>query len=298
MVLIVDVTGLAGTLCRLTMGAEAVVEELKTALVAELGLPAGEQRLFCGVEELRPGTFLCSLATAAGEEEEERVLELQLIRRPPEHLTWMRQLATTSGRGTREVLRGLPAGAREDREVVLAAVAADGLALEQVAAELQADRDVVLAAVSQNGCALKHAVAALRADREVVLVAAAQSGFAFRRADEALRADREVVLAAVKAQGCALEGASEELRADREVVLAATSQSGHAFRYAAAELQADRAVVLAAVARQGSALRHAVTELRADREVQALAIAAGSRGDGPHLPAVQAPPAKNDCALL
>ena len=73
---------------------------------------------------------------------------------------------------------------RLDRDVVLAAVAQNGLALEFAAPQFQADRAVVLAAVAQNGNAIQFAAAALKADRGVVLAAIAQNGLALRHLPE------------------------------------------------------------------------------------------------------------------
>jgi len=73
-----------------------------------------------------------------------------------------------------------------------------------------ADREVVLAAVQEDGMALRRASEALRADREVVLAAVQQKGAALQFAAEHLRADRDVVLAA----SGALAHATEELRAE------------------------------------------------------------------------------------
>ena len=63
-----------------------------------------------------------------------------------------------------------------DREVVLAAVAQHGNALEYAAAELTGDREVVLAAVAQNSLALMHAAAELKGDRECSVAKSLQSG--------------------------------------------------------------------------------------------------------------------------
>eukprot|EP01051_Picozoa_sp_SAG22_P004045 SAG22_NODE_208_length_15237_cov_22.602774_6_plen_1481_part_00 len=170
-------------------------------------------------------------------------------------------------------------GMRADREVVLAAVAQlaavakGGNALEDAAEFLKADREVVLAAVAQSGNALEDAAEFLKADREVVLVAVAQSGKALAYAAEFLKADREVVLAAVAQSGEALAYAAEGMRADREVVLAAVAQDGEALAYAAEFLRADREVVLAAVAQDGEALEDAAAGLKADREVVLVAVA-------------------------
>ena len=66
---------------------------------------------------------------------------------------------------------------RADREIVLAAVKQNGLALEYVAAELQANHEIVLAAVSQNKGSLQYASEAIRtSDRPIQLFAEQHSG--------------------------------------------------------------------------------------------------------------------------
>ena len=58
--------------------------------------------------------------------------------------------------------------------------------------------EVVTAACAQNGEALEYASLARRADREVVLVAVRENGFALEYAADELRANREVVRAAIE----------------------------------------------------------------------------------------------------
>lgn len=102
---------------------------------------------------------------------------------------------------------------RADREVALAAVAKDGLALGEVSDELRADREVVLAALKQNGDALRFASDAFRADREMVMIAVntTPSGDALSYASLELRDDREVVQVAVRRHREALRNASPRL---------------------------------------------------------------------------------------
>jgi len=57
--------------------------------------------------------------------------------------------------------------------------------LQYADASLKKDRDVVLAAVQQNGLALQHADASLKKDRDVVLAAVQQNGLALQSAIEA-----------------------------------------------------------------------------------------------------------------
>eukprot|EP01047_Picozoa_sp_COSAG01_P081741 COSAG01_NODE_16421_length_1237_cov_1.587873_1_plen_359_part_10 len=59
-----------------------------------------------------------------------------------------------------------PTASQAERQLVLAAVAQDGRALQHADASLKKDREVVLAAVAQHGDALQHADASLRKDRE------------------------------------------------------------------------------------------------------------------------------------
>ena len=163
----------------------------------------------------------------------------------------------------------------EDRDIVLAAVQQNGIALEYAAEPLKADRGIVLAAVQQNGIALRYADEPLKADRDIVLAAVLQDGKALRYAAEPLKADRGIVLAAVQQKGWALQYAAKPLKADRDIVLAAVQQNGIAtlaLRYADEPLKADRGIVLAAVKQNGGALESAAEPLKADRDIVLAAV--------------------------
>lgn len=261
----IQVSGLGGPLCSVTVDTEtATIEEVKEAIAVETGIPVNEQRLLHGVQELQSAT-LHGFLTGANNEMRGCFL-LQMLRRPPEQVRRLRELAQVQG----DVSRWLCAAPHEvqaDREVVLAALVKSGRALRWAARELQADREVVLVAVAENGCALAWATAELRADRNVVLAAVAENGCALMSAAGELRADREVVLVAVAEVGLALEYASAELQADREVVLVAVAENGYALQYTTGELQADREVVFSAVSKNGQALQFAAPELEADPDM-------------------------------
>ncbi|NDB85401.1 MAG: DUF4116 domain-containing protein [Alphaproteobacteria bacterium] len=68
--------------------------------------------------------------------------------------------------------------------------------MEYASAELKADRDVVLAAVAQDRVALKFASAELRADRGFVLAAVAEDGMALEYASDELRRDPQLIIKA------------------------------------------------------------------------------------------------------
>ena len=139
------------------------------------------------------------------------------------------------------------------------------------------DRDIVLAAVQKQGIALKYASEALKADREIVLAAVKNNGYALQYASEDHKADREIVQAAIKIDPCALLCASEALSADREIVLSAVQRGGSALEYASEALRADREIVLAAVKQDRSALKYASEALKADSEFESAGGAAARR---------------------
>ena len=117
---------------------------------------------------------------------------------------------------------------KADRQVVLAAVTQDGLALRFASDLLKDDREVVLAAVTQNGLALTFASDSLKAESYVVFTAVTQNGAALKECK--LKANREIVKAAVKQNGAALQFASTELQNDIDMkIIAATSQTSIAF---------------------------------------------------------------------
>ncbi len=139
---------------------------------------------------------------------------------------------------------------------------------------MRADRDVVLAALAANGIELRHAAAALRADRDVVLAAVRSNAFALEYAHASLRADRDVVRAAVESGGNALEFASKALQSDRRLVLAAVQSSGTALAHAHRRFRDDRDVVLAAVANDGDALEFASDRFRKSPDIVLAAVRA------------------------
>jgi hypothetical protein len=82
----------------------------------------------------------------------------------------------------------------------------------QAADDARDDFDVVMAAVSQNGLALRYASARLRDERAIVMAAVKQIGLALYHASVALRGDRAIVMAAVSQFSGSLMYASTELQ--------------------------------------------------------------------------------------
>ena len=89
------------------------------------------------------------------------------------------------------------------KDEALIAVRCNGLKLEDCSDELQSDREVVLAAVSNNGLALSFAdkpfaQVKLKADREIALAAVQNNGLALKYVNDARRQERYICMAAVK----------------------------------------------------------------------------------------------------
>ena len=197
-------------------------------------------------------------------------------------------------------LRSASIGLQANKNVVLAAVAKDGLSLEYVQGILRNDTAVVMAAVAQNGLSLIYAHEYHQADREVVITAVTQNGLALEYANHHLRADVQVVIAAVAADGSSLKYADSKLksnrqfvtdavalscasllysefRGDKEIVMTAVTGCGALLDYVTLEMREDKEVVMAAVAQDGVSLRHATRRFKAEKDVVMTAVAQSGR---------------------
>ncbi|CAE8634462.1 unnamed protein product, partial [Polarella glacialis] len=92
-----------------------------------------------------------------------------------------------------------------EKQALLADLRRDGTLLRHASAAWREDREVVLVAVAQNGLAL-------RAEPEVVMLAVRQNGLALQYAAEALRKDYAVVQAAARQNADSLHYAAPELK--------------------------------------------------------------------------------------
>ena len=260
----ITIHSLAGKLCEVTVDGSSLVCDVKTRVFEAKGVPVSQQRLLCGTTELDDDYALESFADPC--------TELSLVRRPIEHVLWLRQAEEDP-----HFLRKFPL-AWQAREVVYAAISvykSDSRVWKYCPAELKGDRDFFLGAIQRTSQAFKHASAELRGDRDFVLAAVRLNGFALEFAPAGLRDDRDVVLAAVRRDGRAFRFASAELRGDRDFVLAVVHRDWSALQFASCELWDNRDVVLAAVQRDYRALRFASAQLRGYLERWALMVLAG-----------------------
>lgn len=87
------------------------------------------------------------------------------------------------------------------------------------ASKLRNDKEVVLAAVKKNGLALEYASTSLKNDSQVVLEAVKENGAALQFASKELRGDRKIVFEALKTYGDVAKFASPELKNDRNFIV-------------------------------------------------------------------------------
>jgi lambda repressor-like predicted transcriptional regulator len=183
---------------------------------------------------------------------------------------------------------------RHDRRmVVLAAVLQDGRALQFADTSpvyeplppsdnpLKADKELVLAAVRQNGLALAYAADALRADGEVVLAAVRQNGHALRHASVQGQQDwhKVVFLAAVGQTGGSVVHIAPNA-VDDEIALAAVTQDGKSLEALPAHYLSDLNMALAAARQHPYAILFASDDLWGT-DFEQLVEAAVSPNDNP-----------------
>lgn len=243
----IHINNITGLFCTVAAKRSWTISVVKASIQDMTGLPRDEQRLLQGTDALKDTDCVEFLLPTNPIE----ALELTLIR-----------VGKIKARtGCTSILGCANVDTLADRDKVLAAVQHCGYDLQYVPL-FKNDREIVLAAVEANGMALNYAAPALQADKDVVLAAVTRDAFALNFAAKALAADREVVLAALQGTGShrdALRLAAQELRSDRDIVLAAVASHGYALEYAAESLRADRQIVAVAVKQAGhGVLKYAI----------------------------------------
>lgn len=156
--------------------------------------------------------------------------------------------------------------------------------LGEASLELRNDKEIVLAAVKADGSVLRYASENLRSDREVVLVAAQTAGLEALRDTSNLefRSDREIVLTAARNYPDALRLASSELQSDKELVLSVLKSGkwpneGYSFEKSVPEdLRNDKEVALEAIM-AGVSLAHIGEKMRDDEDIVITAVKLGDK---------------------
>lgn len=95
---------------------------------------------------------------------------------------------------------------------------------------MKQSKDVVLAAVERDGLALNYAQSSMKDTQDVVLPAVTH-GLALQYASDSKKSNKNVVLAAVKQDGLALQYASASMKDNQDVVLAAVKQTSKMVKF-------------------------------------------------------------------
>eukprot|EP01052_Picozoa_sp_SAG31_P028881 SAG31_NODE_2825_length_5038_cov_2.170277_8_plen_305_part_00 len=151
-----------------------------------------------------------------------------------------------------------------EKAVALAVIArspSDRSLLAVATSELQADREVVRAAVTADGNALEHAAEQLKGDHEIVEIAVAQNPWSWQHACSNVRADKKIAMQAVRRCGSTLQLAARSLCDDDDVVIPAVQNEGVSLKFASERIQNAKHIVLNAVQADGRALQFGVQNM-------------------------------------
>mmetsp|Transcript_116957 Transcript_116957/g.214252 ORF Transcript_116957/g.214252 Transcript_116957/m.214252 type:complete len:330 (-) Transcript_116957:62-1051(-) len=292
MVVIHVIGSLSGEgLCTCELDHACSVDELKAEIERLEGTPRELQRL------LQNGSVISGSARLPSPSAHGDSISVSLHRLDPR-----REKAARALSEGKVELEDLSEDLRDDFDVVLAAVTADGFSLQYAGDDLRSDRSIISAALQETGLALQCAPAEAQMDRSVVLEAVRQHGSAMQYAHISLRSDRDIVLVALEERGRALRNKAEELRAatkcilrgagnlleDRGFMLAAIRLVPVTFEYTGPELCADEELVLLAVKRDPQMMCFAAAALRNSKDFMSTAIQVNSQTfiwAAPHLQA-------------
>jgi len=164
---------------------------------------------------------------------------------------------------------------RNDKEIVLEAIARNNEDYNYASKELQQDEDVILAALNNdlpvskiiditgpeifirgefltesiynNAETFRFLSKELQEDRDFILEMANVNGGIIKFLNEEFQHDREIILTAVKTAGWALEFALEKFKNDKELVIEAIMESQYAYEYVSEELKKDLDVIITAI---------------------------------------------------
>jgi len=188
---------------------------------------------------------------------------------------------------------------QNDRELVLAAVRADGMALKYASSEMRRRNDIVCSAIESNPLALEFAGRRWKDEHSLVLRALRGASMkdvpkVLSFASEALQADPGFLLRAVlcdpeslldfpesalKANGISSESRdagplSKELLHNRDFVATALRSDGTLLEWLDDDLKSDRPLVLDAVKNNGAAIQYVNARLGSDESFLLNAITA------------------------
>ena len=111
------------------------------------------------------------------------------------------------------------------------------------------NKEVMLAAINENGSAFKYGSERMRSDKELLNLALERYSYDFplEYASPALQNDKEIILKAMNKNSENIKFASPEIRNDPEVVMESIKSNGSNFKYASYELKNNKDFILSAL---------------------------------------------------
>ena len=132
---------------------------------------------------------------------------------------------------------------RNNKDIVLAALACNGEAFKFASTELQDDEDIVNEALDNQGMQLEFVSERLQNIYEISLKAVSNESMALQFVPNKFKNVKELVIIAVRENGLSLEFASIDLRDDIDVVLEAVCNEGSSLIFASERLRGCHRIV-------------------------------------------------------
>lgn len=146
-------------------------------------------------------------------------------------------------RSTFPVVERFPPAAKDDFDVMSAAVQKQWQCHRHASAELLRDFEFLLQLLHAEPASLQFLGPEASNDKKLVLAAVSNRGFALCAASEDLKADIDVVLTAVKQNPDSLQFASHSMRANKDIVLEAVRRNPKSVDWASDSLLLDPEVL-------------------------------------------------------
>ncbi|USE35939.1 PEP/pyruvate-binding domain-containing protein [Endozoicomonas sp. SCSIO W0465] len=144
-------------------------------------------------------------------------------------------------------LRYASQSVRNDKDMVLPAIAARPRELVFVSEELKRDKEVVMAAVTRYGEGLEYASPELQDDDEVVMAAIVEDSRALVYASERVRSNKKIVQMAMDDKIGIFKYASKKLQNDRQYLLELIEKNAQIFTLINSGLEYDEEFIRSAI---------------------------------------------------
>ncbi len=157
-----------------------------------------------------------------------------------------------------------------DRDVMLAAVNAEGKSIKYASDDLRNDEEIVIAAIQESPTAIEYA-SKFKGNKTILLRAMRYEGYAIQYFDAIFRDDMECILESVKTISSCFLNASARIKQDYSCVKQIVKANGYCFKYLSKELQEDEILLQIALQSNPMILEVLPKEIRDKKEVMQIA---------------------------